>query len=227
MSRTPRERRDRKPWPAGACHRLVTSIAVLAALAIVLGLARGPAIGAPAPALSPDEVKRLAAGEVVYRDGSPPRDGTPVAGARGAVSFVRVPTGPEPVWAILTEPRRYPEIFRGLRVVEMVEESADGWVVRNEGKFGPFAFRYHMRYRLQPADRILAWRLDKTRENDLWEDNWGWWQLVPEEGATLVVYAMGSIPTGWQPLAGYFERRGTISALAGLRDAAVRRAAKS
>jgi uncharacterized protein YndB with AHSA1/START domain len=207
--------------------RRVLPVAVIAALALVVGLAWAPATGTPPPELSADEAKRLAAGEVVYRDGAPPRDGVPVSGARGAVSFVRVPTGPDPVWAILTEPRRYPEVFPGLRVVEVLEESADGWVVRNEGKFGPFAFRYHMRYRLQPADRILAWRLDKTRDNDAWEDNWGFWQLVPEDGATLVVYAMGSIPTGWQPLAGYFERRGTISALAGLRDAAVRRAVKS
>jgi uncharacterized protein YndB with AHSA1/START domain len=205
----------------------VRTVVVIAALAVALGLLLGPATGTQPPALSADERQRLARGEVVYRDGPPPRDGVPVSGARGAVSFVRVPTGPEPVWAILTEPTRYPQIFPGLRTVDVLEESAEAWVIRNEGKFGPFGFSYHMRYRLQPADRVLAWRLDKTRENDLWEDNWGWWQLVPEDGATLVVYAMGSIPTGWQPLAGYFERRGTISALAGLRDAAVRRAAKS
>jgi uncharacterized protein YndB with AHSA1/START domain len=199
---------------------------VIAALAGVLGLLLGPAIGAAPPALSADERQRLGRGEVVYREGAPPRDGVPVSGARGAVSFVRVPTGPEPLWAILTEPTRYPQIFPGLRTVDVLEESADAWLVKNEGKFGPFSFSYHMRYRLQPADHILAWRLDKTRENDVWEDNWGWWQLVPEDGVTLVVYAMGSIPTGWQPLAGYFERRGTISALAGLRDAAIRRAGK-
>jgi uncharacterized protein YndB with AHSA1/START domain len=200
---------------------------VIAVLAIALALLLGPATGAPPPALSADERQRLTRGEVVYRDGPPPRDGVPVSRARGAVSFVLVPTSPEPVWAILTEPTRYPQIFSGLRTVDVLEESAEAWVIRNEGKFGPFSFRYHMRYRLQPADHILAWRLDPTRENDLWEDNWGFWQLVPEDGATLVVYAMGSIPTGWQPMAGYFERRGTISALTGLRDAAVRRAAKS
>ena len=201
------------------------SVLRLAVLAVLLGLQLGAATGAPPPALSADERQRLARGEVVYRDGAPPRDGVPVSGARGAISFVRVPTDPEPLWAILTDPRHYPQIFPALKTVEMIEESADGWIIRNEGKFGPFTFNYHMRYQLQSADRILAWRLDKTRENDVWEDNWGWWQLVPEEGATLVVYAMGSIPSGWQPLAGYFERRGTIQALAGLRDAAVRRAA--
>jgi hypothetical protein len=53
--------------------------------------------------------------------------------------------------------------------------------------------------------------------------NWGWWQLVADEGGTLVVYANGSVASSWQPLAGFFERRSMIEALAPLRDAAVRR----
>ena len=195
------------------------------ALPLVLGLSLGPAAGAPPPAPSADERQRLAQGEVVYRVGAPPRDGAVVPGARGAVAFVRVPAAPEAVWAILIQPRRYPEIFPGLRSVEILEASADAWLLRTEGKVGPFSFRYHTRYRLHPDERALVWRLDTTRDNDVFDDNWGGWRLVPEEGGTLVVYAIGSIPSSWQPLAGFFERRGIMQALAALRDAAVRRAA--
>jgi hypothetical protein len=46
---------------------------------------------------------------------------------------------------------------------------------------------------------------------------------VPGPGGTLVVYAIGSVPSSWQPLAGFFERRGIVRALGALRDAAVRR----
>jgi hypothetical protein len=42
-------------------------------------------------------------------------------------------------------------------------------------------------------------------------------------GGTLVAYANGSVASSWQPLAGFFERRGIIEALASLRDVAVRR----
>jgi uncharacterized protein YndB with AHSA1/START domain len=192
-------------------------------LVLALGLRLGMAAGAPAPAPSAQERERLGRGEVVYRVGAPPRDGVVVPGARGAVAFVRVPAGPEPVWSILTQPRRYPEIFPGLRSVEVLEESPGAWLLRTEGKVGPFSFRYHTRYELHPEARTILWRLDTTRDNDVFDDNWGAWQLVPEAGGTLVVYAIGSVPSSWQPLAGFFERRGIVQALSALREAAARR----
>lgn len=197
---------------------------VLAGLAgLALGLAAGLAAGAPAPSLSADERQRLAKGEVVYRVGAVPRDGVAVPGARGGIAFVRVPAGPEAIWTILTQPRRYPEIFPGLRSVEVLDASETAWLIRTDGKVGPFSFSYHTRYRLQPEERTIAWRLDPTRENDVFDDNWGWWQLVPEAGGTLVIHAMGSVPSSWQPLAGFFERRGIVQALTALREAALRR----
>lgn len=189
-------------------------------LAVVLALA---AAGVPASSPTPEERQRLARGEVVYRVGAAPRDGAAVPGARGAVAFVRVPTGPDPIWAILAEPARYPETFPGLRTVEVLESSERAWLIKTDGKFGPFSFRYFTRYQLEPEARTMTWRLDTTRDNDVFDDNWGWWQLVPEEGGTLVVYAIGSVASSWQPLAGFFERRGIMQALAALRDAAVRR----
>jgi ribosome-associated toxin RatA of RatAB toxin-antitoxin module len=189
-------------------------------LAVVLALA---AASVPAASPTSEERQRLVQGEVVYRVGAAPRDGASVPGARGAVAFVRVPAGPDAIWAILTEPARYPEIFPGLRTVEVLESSERAWLIKTDGKFGPFSFRYFTRYQLEPEARTMTWRLDSTRENDVFDDNWGWWQLVPEEGGTLVVYAIGSVASSWQPLAGFFERRGIMQALAALRDAAVRR----
>lgn len=189
--------------------------------ALVLGLGR--AAGAE-PWPTEDERQRLARGEVVYRVGAAPRDGALVPGARGAIAFVRVPAGPEPVWAILMAPRAYPEIFPGLKAVEILEENAAAWLLRTEGKVGPFEFRYHTRYRIHADTRTLVWRLDLALDNDVFHDNWGWWHLAPDGGATLVVYAIGSVPSSWQPLAGFFERRGITRALAALRDAALRRA---
>jgi carbon monoxide dehydrogenase subunit G len=174
-----------------------------------------------------DERQRLARGDVVFREGAAPRDGVPVAGARGGVAFVRIPTAPDAIWAILTQPKRYPEIFPGLRSVEVLESTDSTWLLRTEGKVGPFSFSYHTRYRLAPEERTLTWRLDPSRENDVFDDNWGWWQLVPEDRATLVVYAIGSVPSSWQPLASFFERRGITQALAALRESAVKRAGGS
>ncbi len=190
-----------------------------------LGLLLALAVAAEAadPGPSSEERRRLGQGEVVYRGGAVPRDGVAVPGARGGIAFVRVPTGPEPVWAILTTPKRYPEIFPGLRSVDILAESPAAWLLRTEGKFGPFEFRYHTRYRIDREARTIAWRLDPTRDNDVFDDNWGWWRLAPEDGGTLVVYAIGSIPSSWQPLAGFFERRGIVQALTALREAAVKR----
>jgi hypothetical protein len=193
----------------------------LTALALLLAAVTGAAATDPVP--SAEERQRLARGEVVYRVGAAPRDGAAVPDARGGIAFVRVATPPERIWAILMEPRRYPEIFPGLRTVEMLEESPATWLIRTDGKFGPFSFSYFTRYRIRPEAWRMDWRLDTTRDNDAFDDNWGWWQLVPEEGGTLVVYAIGSIASSWQPLAGFFERRGITQALQALRDAAVRR----
>jgi hypothetical protein len=139
------------------------------------------------------------------------------------VAFVRVPVAPEVVWAILLTPRVYAEIFPGLRAVEILEESPAGWLIKTDGKVGPFEFSYYTRYRIAADTRTLVWRLDPGRDNDVFDDNWGWWRLVPEPDGTLVVYAIGSVPSSWQPLAGFFERRGITRALGALRDAAVRR----
>jgi hypothetical protein len=214
---------DRDAFATASGSRSLLALMVLGA-----GIAFGPGWSAATEpwattAPSAAEQERLQRGDVVYRSGAAPRDGVGVPGARGAVAFVRVPTGPGAVWAILTAPRRYPEIFPGLRAVELLEESASSWLVRTEGRVGPFDFRYHTRYQLHPETHLITWRLDTTRDNDVFDDNWGWWRLLREDGGTVVVYAIGSIPSSWQPLAGFFERWGITRALGALRDAALRR----
>jgi len=203
--------------------------ALLAALALAAGTLAGPAgVRADTDAFAtapptPAERSQLDRGDVVYRSGAAPRDGVAVPRARGAIAMVRVPGDPAPVWAILTTPRRYPEIFPGLRAVELLEETPAAWLLRTEGKVGPFEFRYHTRYDLRPEAHLITWRLDQTRDNAVFRDNWGWWRLLPEEGATVVVYAIGSVPSSWQPLAGVFERWGITRALGALREAVTRR----
>jgi uncharacterized protein YndB with AHSA1/START domain len=198
----------------------VAGVVLVALLALVAGALAAPA-GGPMP--TAEERQRLTQGEVVFRSGAAPRDGVLVPGARGGSAFVKVPTGPDPVWAILTTPRRYPEIFSSLQTVEVLEETPAAWLIRMDGKVGPFEFSYYTRYRIDPEARTLVWRLEPGRDNDVFDDHWGSWRLVPEDGGTLVVYAIGSIPSSWQPLAGFFERRGIVQALAALREAATRR----
>jgi uncharacterized protein YndB with AHSA1/START domain len=203
-------------------------IALVIALALGGGAAAqpgAPVAGTAAPTAA--ERARLDQGEVVFRAGAAPRDGVAVPGARGGIAFVRVPAPPEAVWALLTRPERYPDIFPGLRAVEVLESGPgpDAWLARTDGKVGPFTFSFHQRYRARPRERTLAWRLDPTRTNDVFDDNWGWWRLLREGETTLIVYAIGSIPSSWQPLAGYFERRGIIQALTALREAVTGRPA--
>ncbi|PYM56251.1 MAG: hypothetical protein DMD79_21810, partial [Candidatus Rokuibacteriota bacterium] len=123
---------------------------VLALLLQVLAVGLATPVRAEEGPPSEAERQRLERGEIVYRIGAAPREGVAVPGARGAVAFVRIPTGPEPVWAILTAPRGYPEIFPGLRRVEILEEHPGAWLLRTDGKVGPFEFSYHSRYRLHP-----------------------------------------------------------------------------
>src|SRR5262249_56025789 len=112
-----RRRRSRCCAPARA--ETVRLVAVTLTL-LVAGLTR---VVAAEPPPTPYERQRLARGDVVYRVGAAPRDAVVVPDARGAIAFVRVPTGPEPIWAILTAPRRSPAIFPGLRSVEVLDGS--------------------------------------------------------------------------------------------------------
>jgi len=174
-------------------------VPVLPAL-LLLALAVGgvhPAGAEEAPP-SAEERQRLERGEIVYRAGAALRDGVAVSGARGAIAFVRIPTGPAPVWAILTTPREYPRIFPG-KSVQVLEESPGGSLVRTDGKVGPFEFSYSARYHFHAETRVIEWHLDPSRDNDVFDDHWGWWRLVPEAGGTLVVYAIGSVPSSGSP----------------------------
>jgi hypothetical protein len=47
--------------------------------------------------------------------------------------------------------------------VAVLESTGSGWLVRTEGKFGPFTFRYHTRYRLDP-ERHLSSNTSLSRE---------------------------------------------------------------
>jgi SAM-dependent methyltransferase len=190
-------------------------------LGLLLALAP-PRSEAALPPLSAEDRDRLLVGEVVFREGAAPRDGSAIRRARGGTAFVWVPGAPDPIWAILTMPRRYPEVFPGLRTVEVLDEGPATWLLRTEGKFGPFTFRYHTRHEVRAEARTITWRLDPTRANDVFEDTWGSWRLPPEARGTLVVYAIGSIPKGWQPLGSVFERRGIMRALTALREAVLR-----
>jgi ribosome-associated toxin RatA of RatAB toxin-antitoxin module len=140
--------------------------------------------------LSPDLVRRLDHGEVVVLDVLP-AGGAGLAG-QGGTALAVVHAAPDTVWSVLVD---YPRL-RGLypRVVgaEVLEAESGHTLVRYAVGMGPFSFRFHVSNYPDATRRRLAWQLDRTRPNSLFEDSWGYWQVEPHARGALVTYAMAA-----------------------------------
>lgn len=161
------------------------------ALGIGLLLAVMPGVPAAAPSLAPDEGARLQRGEIVFRGEVPPRDGRQIGTGGTALVLIRAPA--EEVWQILTDFEGYGGLFPRVRKSAVVEQRANRTLVQFDLQVGPFSFRFFVNNFARRREHLLWWRLDRQRENDLFQDTWGYWKLDPVRGGVLVTYAMGSV----------------------------------
>lgn len=161
------------------------------ALGIGLLLGMLPGATAAAPALAPDEAARLRRGEVLFRGEVPLRDGRQMGNGGTAIVLVRAPI--DQIWKILMDFEGYAGLFPRVRNTEVVERIGNRTLVRFDLQVGPFAFQFFVNNFVRQSERLLLWRLDGERENDLFRDTWGYWQLEPVPEGVLVTYAMGSL----------------------------------
>lgn len=177
-------------------------------LGIWLLLASAPGMTAAKPFLAPDETARLRRGEVLFRGEIPPRDGRSIGTGGTAIVLIRAPV--EEVWGLLTDFEGYARLFPRVRETEVVEQTADRILVRFDLKVGLFSFRFFVNNFIRQPKRLLLWRLDAGRENDLFRDTWGFWKLDPVPEGVLVTYSIGSLTSLPAFLTRGAERDGVI-----------------
>jgi len=160
----------------------------LALLGILVGPAEAPA---ETPGLSPGDLSRLSRGEILYREQLPTAEDAPAGNGGTAVAVLKA--DPEEVWRILMDFDHYAGLFPRLKGSEVVHRNGERALVRFHVAVGFFNFRFFVAHMVSQEGRELRWRLDRSRENDLFRDTWGYWRLDPlPDGRVLVTYAMGS-----------------------------------
>lgn len=180
---------------------------------VVVGLAAG-ADGAGPLALTPEQQKRLAVGEIVVLDTRPP-GASPGAGGGTAVAVVPAPV--ERVWAVLTDYPGHPRYYPGVESAEVLEASGPRVLVRYTVRVGFFSFRFHMNKVADRAHRRIEWHLAEDRANGLLRENSGYWLVEARPGGSLVTYsiAVRSYLPGF--LTAGSEQQSLVETVSGLR----------
>jgi ribosome-associated toxin RatA of RatAB toxin-antitoxin module len=188
----------------------VTATRVRRALAVV---AVGLAVAASA-AQSPEERRRLTAGEVVVRDVMPP-GATP--SARGGTALALVRASPEEVWRVLNDYPGHPRFYPRVVAAELVERDDRRALVRYEVGIGPFSFTFHMHKYPDASRRRVEWRLAEGYSSGLFRENSGFWQLDPEGDATVVTYGIAVRTVLPKLFTGAAERDSLVETVTALR----------
>ena len=154
-------------------------------LAPLLGLISSAALG-QADAFSPDERRRLLAGELVRRDMTR-TDGR--ARLFGGSSWQRVDAPIDRVWAVVRDPSRYTRLIPSLESVEVVAQDGDARVLRMHHAFGIGSADYFLRMTVDDEARAIRFALDTTRPHDVRAGR-GFVSLSPHRGGTIVAWGM-------------------------------------
>ena len=148
----------------------------------------------PTVPLTPDELARLAAGEVVKRQIKYDDGGRGVA-----VQDIQAPQ--EVVWEQILDFPGYP------RMVENVQECAiyarSGQELKARFVVGALmmSIEYYIDHEVHVDEGWLTWTLDYSRESDL-DDSVGFWRVEPvtaRPGFTRLFYSVEVKPRGWVP----------------------------
>src|SRR5262245_10038711 len=98
-------------------------------------LAAAPAAG------TSEELRRLAAGEVIVTDALPPGASKD---ARGGTAVVLLRASPEQVWGVIVDYRGHPRYYPHVTAADVVEMDERHVIVHYRIAIGPFSFGFFM-----------------------------------------------------------------------------------
>lgn len=161
---------------------------LLAGLSVVLGGWDG--VIDPADYLDQKTLKRLDAGKVVqFPAPSEKGEGGEKGREGGGIAFVRVKRPADSVFDHLIDFEHHPEFMHRVVDVELLKSEEDRAVVKQTIKVPVYGeVSYHLIFGIDKARRVLTYRLDDERENDIAATQ-GRWIVIPRgEGECIVAY---------------------------------------
>jgi len=170
-------------------HRAIEgSLQVRVALVVLAGWLVAVATAAPAAETSED-LRRLAAGEVIVTDALPPGASKE---ARGGTAVALLRASPEQVWRVIVDYRGHPRYYPRVTAADVVEKDERHVIVRYRIAVGPFSLGFYMEKYPDPLRRRVEWQLAAGRAHGLFRENSGYWQIDPTDAgdASLVTYAI-------------------------------------
>lgn len=161
------------------------------------------------PDLTADDLAALGRGETVRKQIQVE------TGGRG-IAVQDVAATPDVVWSRITNYAMYPQWVEGVFACETYETSGDH--IKAYFLIGAMGVKveYFIDHVYRPADGLMTWTLDYSRESDL-EDSVGFWRVLPhpeKPGWSRVYYSVDVRLRGWVP--GFIEtmiaKKGLIQA---------------
>ena len=177
-----------------------------------------PAVVIGRPTLSPSERTRLEAGDVILLDVLPP--GGDAGRSQGGTALAVVNAPPAAVWQVLIDWQRHSGLFPRVVGAEVLEADGPHTLVRYTVGVGPFSFGFHVDNYAYSDQRRLTWRLATDRQNALFRDSWGYWQLERAPRGTLLTYAMAARTMLPRFLTRGAERDGLVETVTAVRERA-------
>jgi ribosome-associated toxin RatA of RatAB toxin-antitoxin module len=168
--------------------------------------------------LSSEELQRLDRGEIVLLSALPP-GGTGVR-ARGGTGVAVVHASADTVWRVLTDFAGHRGLYPRVVGAEVLETGAERALVRYVVGVGPLSFGFHVNNYPDASRRRLEWRLARERTNQLFRDNWGYWQIEPHGRDVLLTYAMAARTMLPAFVVRNAERDGLVETLKAVRERA-------
>lgn len=161
-------------------RRLVAATALLAVASIAtVALAQA--------GLTSAERTRLDDGNLVARRSEETRGSMHLMGGQ-AWQVVDLP--PEVVWRAIRDVRSYDHLLPGVDDLRVVERDSAGATIRLHHRHGVVRATYHLKLQFSNGQKIVLFRLDEQRENDL-DAGWGFFRVQPYQGGrTLLSYGV-------------------------------------
>lgn len=159
------------------------------ALVVLLVLTCGASAWAAPPALSPDQQRRLDAGEIVVLETLPPGAS---ASAQGGTAIARVCAAPGTVWDILVDWPGHTALYPRVTASEVIHRDAARVRVRYTVTIGPFAFDAYIDKYPDAARRRSTWRLAEDRPGSFFSESSGFWQVDEADAGSLVTHGVGT-----------------------------------
>jgi hypothetical protein len=146
-------------------------------------------VWAASPVLSPEQQRRVDAGEIVVLEALPPGAS---ASAQGGTAVALVCAAPATVWGIVVDWPGHTDLYPRIKTSEVIHQDASRVRVHYTIGLGPFSFDAYMDKFPDPARRRSTWRLAEDRPSTLFSESSGYWQVEDASGRSQVTYAQAT-----------------------------------